>query len=131
VTLRILTPLIAGLALASCATGASSLGGVPLGREFTLKPGETARVQSTDLRVTFVGVVNDSRCPADAVCIQAGDAVLALRVGSADVELRSNSAPVRAVGVYNVRVKRVEPYVYTSRVIPPDDYRAALVVDPR
>lgn len=129
-TLRALSPLFAWLALAGCTTASSSLG-VPLGQEFILKPGETVQVQSTDLRVTFVGVVNDSRCPADAVCIQAGDAVLALRVGSADVELRSNSAPLQAVGAYNVRVERVEPYVYTSRVIPPDDYRAALVVDRR
>ena len=54
--------------------------------------------------------------------------MVGLRVGTAEVELRSNSAPEAAVGVYSVRVQRVEPYVYSSRPIAPDDYRAVLVV---
>jgi hypothetical protein len=120
--------LLAHFCVVGCAAAPSSTEGVPLGSEFSLKPGESAEVQSTGLRVTFLGVRSDSRCPADAVCIQAGDAVLALRVGTAEVELRSNSAPERAVGVYNVRVERVEPYVYSGRPIAPDDYRAVLVV---
>lgn len=101
---------------------------VPLGSEFSLKPGESAIVESTDLRITFVKVVNDSRCPADAVCVQAGDAVVALRVGKAGVELRSNSAPEATVGSYLLRLERVEPYVYSSRTIEPGDYRAVLKV---
>ena len=120
--------LLALLAVAGCAASPSSTGGVPLGSEFGLKPGGTAEVQSTGLRVTFLGVRSDSRCPADVLCIQAGDAVVGLRVGTAEVELRSNSAPEAAVGVYNIRVQRVEPYVYTSRPIAPNDYRAVLVV---
>ena len=120
--------LLALVAVAGCAASPSTTEGVLLGSEFTLRPGETAEVQSTGLRVTFLGVRSDSRCPADVLCIQAGDAVVGLRVGTAEVELRSNSAPEAAVGVYNVRVQRVEPYVYTSRPIAPDDYRAVLVV---
>lgn len=120
--------LLALLAVGGCAASPSTTDGVPLGSEFSLKPGESAQIQSTGLRVTFLGVRSDSRCPADVVCIQAGDAVLGLRVGTAEVELRSNSAPVAAVGVYNVRVQRVEPYVYTSRTIAPGDYRAVLIV---
>lgn len=114
-----------------CAAPSAPGGGVPLGAEFTLKPGETAQVQSTDLRVTFLGVVSDSRCPADAICVQAGDAVLALRVGTAEVELRSASAPERVVGIYRVRVTRVEPYPFSSQPIVPADYRASLVVTRR
>ena len=120
--------LLALLAVVGCAASPSTTQGVPLGSEFSLKPGETAEVQSTGLRVTFLGVRSDSRCPADVLCIQAGDAVVGLRVGTAEVELRSNSAPEAAVGVYSVRVQRVEPYVYSSRPIAPDDYRAVLVV---
>jgi len=115
-------------AAVGCSTTPSSTVGVPLGSEFILKPGETARVQSTDLRVTFVQVSNDSRCPGDALCVWAGDAILALRVGSADVELRSNTAPAQPVGTYTVRVQRVEPYPFTSKIIAPDDYRAVFVV---
>ena len=117
------------LAAVSCSSSpAAPSAEVPLGREFSLKPGESATIESTDLRVTFLRVVNDSRCPADAVCIQAGDAVVALRVGKADVELRSNSAPESAVGAYRLRLERVEPYVYSGKTIEPADYRAVLKV---
>jgi hypothetical protein len=101
---------------------------VPLGREFSLRPGESATVRSTDLRVTFLSVVSDSRCPADAVCVQAGDAVVALRVGRTGVELRSTSAPETAVGPYLLRLERVEPEARSGRTIAAGDYRAVLKV---
>ena len=119
------------LAAAACAASPSSSTGVPLGSEFTLNPGESALMQSTDLRVVFLGVVNDSRCPADAICVQAGDAVVALRVGTAEVQLRSASAPESVVGIYRVRVTRVEPYPFASQPIAPADYRVTLVVTGR
>jgi hypothetical protein len=117
------------LAACSCSsTPAAPSAEVPLGREFSLKPGESVIIESTDLRVTFLKVVNDSRCPADAVCIQAGDAVVALRVGKAGVELRSSSAPEAAVGAFLLRLERVEPYAYSGKTIEPGDYRAVLKV---
>jgi hypothetical protein len=115
------------LCTVSCSSSpAAPTAEVPLGSEFSLKPGESALVVSTDLVITFLQVVNDSRCPADAVCIQAGDAVVALSVGNAGVELRSNSAPETVVGSYLLRLERVEPYVYVSKPIEPKDYRAVL-----
>jgi len=101
---------------------------VPLGSEFSLKPGESATIQSTDLRITFLNVVSDSRCAVDVVCVQAGDAVVALHVGNAGVELRSNSAPQTAVGSYLLRLERVEPDAHSDRRIKPGDYRAILKV---
>lgn len=35
-----------------------------LGREFSLRPGQEALVTGEDLRLEFVGVTQDSRCPA-------------------------------------------------------------------
>jgi hypothetical protein len=101
---------------------------VPLGREFSLKPGESAAIESTDLRVTFLNVLSDSRCPADAVCVWAGDAVVALSVGRTGVELRSTSSPEASFGAYRLRLERVEPFVYSGKAIEPADYRAVLKV---
>ena len=101
---------------------------IPLGREFSLRPGESATIESTGLVVTFLSVLSDSRCPADAVCVWAGDAVVALRVGRAGVELRSTSAPETAVGAYRLRLERVEPDVSSGKRIEPADYRAVLKV---
>jgi len=117
------------LAMGGCSSGPSEPSqDVPLGQEFTLKPGESAAIQSTGLQVSFREVVDDSRCPADVVCVWAGDAVVALEVGSAAVELRSNSAPETSVGAYRIRLERVEPYRYSDRAIAPGDYRAVLKV---
>ncbi len=117
------------LGLVSCSSGPTEPSeGVPLGREFTLRPGESVTIQSTDLRVSFQGVVEDSRCPADATCVWAGDAVVALEVGTASLELRSTTAPEGVVGAYRVRLERVEPVVYRDRKIPPEAYRVVLTV---
>src|SRR5262245_16273420 len=44
----------------------------------TLSPNKTVSVG--DLKLTFTAVVSDSRCPIDAVCVSAGEAVVHLRV---------------------------------------------------
>lgn len=117
------------LAAAGCSSSPTApTRAIPLGRDFTLRPGESATIQSTDLRVSFQKVVSDSRCPADAICVWAGDAVVSLGVGMATMELRSNSAPETSVGAYRIRLERVEPYVYSNRTIAPDEYRAVLKV---
>src|ERR671912_630345 len=46
----------------------------PLNTEFVLAPGETMAIESASLAVTFDSVTGDSRCPADALCIQGGSA---------------------------------------------------------
>src|SRR5262245_20048533 len=58
---------------------------VPLNERFTLSPGEVAVIEDADLRLQFVRVTGDSRCPGDAICIHGGDAtvqVLAAEDGS-------------------------------------------------
>ena len=126
-----LVVLLATLVVAAGCTPVAPTEGVPLDREFTLKPGTGGQIEGTDLRVVFQGVVSDSRCPADATCVQAGDAVVELRVGTALVQLRSSSAPEQVVGIYRVRLTRVEPYPATSQPIAPGDYRATLIVTRR
>ena len=124
---RLVVQVVALLAAAGC-TPVAPTEGVPLGRPFTLQPGTGGQIEGTDLRVIFQGVVSDSRCPADAICVQAGDAVVELRVGTALVLLRSASAPEQVVGIYRVRLTRVEPYPASSQPIAPGDYRATLIV---
>src|SRR5690349_13713213 len=54
----------------------------PVSQTSTLAPGEAAGIRdgSRELQVRFTGVTNDSRCPADATCITAGEATLAFNV---------------------------------------------------
>jgi hypothetical protein len=104
---------------------------VPLNQEFTLAPGETASLEGTSVTVRFLRVSDDSRCPADAVCIQGGDALVHVRAtngSAAEYELHTGDLS-RASAIHrDVRIELVQlqPYPFSSRTIQPDDYRATL-----
>jgi hypothetical protein len=106
---------------------------VPLGREFTLAPGEAALIEDASLQVQFLSVSGDSRCPADAVCIQGGDALVHVRVtngASAEVVLHTGDlsrASVSHAGV-EIELVQLQPYPFSSRTIEPVEYRATLKV---
>ena len=107
---------------------------VPLNERFTLGVGDVALIDGTELRVQFTRVSGDSRCPADAVCIQGGDAIVHLRALAggfrADFELHTGDAR-QAVAVHrDVRIELVQlqPYPFSSRTIAPDEYVVTLLV---
>ena len=106
---------------------------VPLNERFTLARGETARVDGADLRMQFVGVTGDSRCPADAVCIQGGDALVHVRVtdtGTMAYELHTGDSTRAAVihGQVRIELVQLQPFPFSSRTITPDEYRATFLV---
>ena len=51
-----------------------------LGQEFTLAPGQSAAVAGEPLKVKFLEVISDSRCPTGAVCIWQGESSCLLEV---------------------------------------------------
>ena len=105
----------------------------PLNREFELGRGQSAIIEDVALTVRFNGVTNDSRCPADAVCIQGGDALVHVtattRQSSRDYELHTGDMrPVQHEGL-TIALVQVQPYPFSSRPpITPDDYRVTLKV---
>jgi hypothetical protein len=107
---------------------------VGLNERFTLAPEEIATVRDANVSVQFVSVTGDSRCPADAICIQGGDAVVHIRVvdGSAlsSYELHTGDSSRATVTHKQVRIALVEvqPYPFSSRTIAPGEYRATLTV---
>jgi hypothetical protein len=107
---------------------------VSLNERFTLATGEVATVKGADMRVEFVRVTGDSRCPADALCIQGGDALVQVRVSSdGDSTLLGlhTGDQTQASDVYrDARVTLVElqPYPFSSRTIEQSEYRATLTV---
>jgi len=107
---------------------------VPLDQQVTLAPGQTASVVGTSLKILFVSVSGDSRCPAGVLCIQGGDAVVHISVASGgapgDYELHTGDSSRGAVSHAGFRVELVslQPYPFSSRTISPDEYRATLRV---
>jgi hypothetical protein len=127
-------PLIFCLLLATgCDEKSPAAPSVPLNERFTLAPGQTVSIEGTGLRLEFRGVTGDSRCPADALCVWAGDAVVHVRVvdaSASDYELHTADSP-RAVAVHRqtrIQLLELQPYPFSSRTIAPGDYRATLAV---
>lgn len=129
--------LIAGCLVAAAGCGAGGVGpGVPLDGPFTLGVGEAAAVSGTPLTIEFTGVTGDSRCPADAICIQGGDAIVQIRVsggGTATFELHTGDSARASIvhGSYRISLVDVQPYPFSTRPISPNDYRATFMVTRR
>ena len=132
--MRALVALICLLCVTGCDEKSPSGPTVPLNERFTLSPGEVARLDGADLRFEFIRVSGDSRCPADAICIQGGDAIVQIRAtGSNSPELLGlhTGDSSQASAVYDrarITLVELQPYPFSSRTIAPDEYRATLTV---
>jgi hypothetical protein len=87
-----------------------------IGTPFSLKIGQSAEVDEGRLLVHLSAVVNDSRCPADVVCVRAGDVTAVLEMTSHDAgttraEVKFElDRPTAVHGAYPVVVADVQPY---------------------
>lgn len=141
-----------GVALAACAvqpaaptTSAEPVGvaqpagrAVAVGEQAQLAVGERVNVSEAGLTINFTQVVEDSRCPANAMCVQQGRAVVAgelsdgagaptaytLTLGGAD-----DAAAELKVGDYTLRAIALDPYPGTVEQVSPEAYRLTLVIE--
>jgi hypothetical protein len=123
-----------------CLLGVTACDGSPTGpsvgldERFTLAVGGAATFEPARLRLEFVEVSGDSRCPIDAICIWGGDAIVRVRAtagtAATGLELHTGDA-ARAFATYQglrVELKELQPYPFSSRTIAQGDYRATLTV---
>jgi hypothetical protein len=107
---------------------------VSVNERFTLAPSEVATVRDLNLLVQFQAVTGDSRCPADALCIQGGDALVHIQVVDGGrtfaYQLHTGDSSRATVTHEQARIALVElqPYPFSSRTIAPGEYRATLTV---
>ena len=88
--MRVLPPILLAAALVACRREGSTsppaavvdaaTNSSPTPVTVTVRPGEVAGYGGAALRVTFLGVEGDSRCPRDVACAWAGDAGVRLRL---------------------------------------------------
>ena len=119
--------------IAGCASAPSAPTG-PVSAELVLAPGDVKDVTGTSVRIRFQGVFGDSRCPADALCIQGGDALVRIDVlpqssaAASTYDLHTGTMqPVRH-GDLTIALEMLLPYPFSSQTIAPGDYRATLRV---
>ena len=107
-----------------------------LGEEFTLHIGESIRITEEDLRIKFVKVSEDSRCPKDVNCIWEGRVTTIIEIlmdsSSQQLELSqpglTDTPAMEAHEGYEFTY-RVEPYPEKAGVeITADEYRLLLIV---
>lgn len=108
---------------------------VALGESFTLKVGESARVEAESLKIGFEGVSADSRCPKGERCLSEGDATVRVWLQKAsgprethELHTSSKAQSEESYLSYGVNLLRLDPYPVTGRVIAPGDYLVTLEV---
>ena len=126
--------LFFGPATASIDVPARARPGIP----FDLAFGESVEVEGTGVTVKFLNVTEDSRCPADAICIWAGQVSILVGVIASGTDpenfvLTSGagsdvSLSERQVGDYMLKLTGVQPYPVSSQQIQPSEYVATLVL---
>jgi hypothetical protein len=90
--------------------------------------------RSSGLRIKFVGLAEDSRCPTDTDCIWAGNARISIRVSgkrmaARTLTLNSTTNPkVVAYGGYKFRLVDLTPHPRSNIRIDPNGYQATIEV---
>ena len=100
---------------------------------FQLKIGMTATLPD-EARLRFDNVRSDSRCPIDANCITAGDAIIAVTVlrggGNDPHEVHANPPQSQfSYANYVIKLTELQPYPRSDRQTKPEDYTATFVVE--
>lgn len=133
---------LTGTLLAGCGldpTAAADPVEAELNTEFVLPGGQEATIRGEDLRLRFVDVLEDSRCPTQVECFWTGQARIVVDINAAgsnpvSAEFNTNPAPgqnvtTATVGDLTVELRSLEPYPETvEQSIPLGDYQAVLYV---
>ncbi len=106
----------------------------PLDLSVTLVAGQTAVITSS-LTIRFDHVQTDSRCPVDAVCVWAGEAVIVLSAHMPDeadqdlpLRISGGQGSPASHGGYTIELTRLDPAPLAGRSIPQNAYAATLRV---
>lgn len=123
---------LAALGIIACSGGTST---APVNDDFTLASGRLVNVDDAALRIRFLGVTADSRCPSDVQCVWAGNATVELEVradGVTDTLALNTNVGARegVVGDYRIVLVALAPEPRSMTPIDPSEYRVTLKVVP-
>jgi len=106
-----------------------------LEEEFQLGQDELAFFESENIWIRFVNVREDSRCPADVLCVWQGRVSIAVNVIKGEQNIgfpltvgESDSLALQTFDGYYIRLIEVEPYPFSSHEIQSSEYIATLLV---
>jgi hypothetical protein len=109
-----------------------------VGREFKVGAGRAVTFDAGNLRLKFLSVASDSRCPTGVDCVWAGNAEVLFEAGAKGrrgkmiLRLNTNAGQERAAEGkyhgYTVRLLELSPYPRAGRKTKPGEYTATLLV---
>lgn len=127
--------LAAALLLSAACRHMPTTPSAPLGTPFRIGVAQSVTLENASFQLGFDSVLEDSRCPADVVCVWAGTARLKgwLSVNGArrEIELKTFPKEPLAVDGFSVEVQALEPFPYSNVRIDPRGYVATLIVTRR
>ena len=133
--MRVLAALLL-VSIVACSGSPTQPDRVRTGRPFDLRVGASA-LTTDDLRIRFDSVRSDSRCPIDAICVRAGEAVIAITLsqpGEVPVGRELETVAPRSESTYSrftITLSELQPYPRSDRQTQPHDYIATFVVGVR
>src|SRR5437867_1183279 len=107
------------------------------GTQFQLKVNQTTSLESDSIKVKFLNVTTDSRCPSDVTCVWQGEVKIHVNIIENNKDLGNFSLTSRAgqedlaiqsFDGYSIQVVKVEPYPTSGNKISLSDYVATLVI---
>jgi hypothetical protein len=103
------------------------------GKAFSLKVGQSSRVEAESLAIGFEAVSSDSRCPKGETCIWEGDATVRIWVQRAatakeprELHTASSKSAAAEYEGWSIRLVALAPYPLTGRTITQADYVVTL-----
>jgi hypothetical protein len=121
---------------AGCDNRADEISAEP-GEQVELKPGQTVIIESEELKLTFVEVTADSRCPTGATCVWEGEVSLTLQI---TYQSESYNETLIQPGLTSemshdffkeyIIEYNVLPYPELEKNIEPGEYRLQLIIKP-
>jgi len=101
--------------------------------DFSIFLGESIYINGYGIKITFVDVLADSRCPSDVICFWEGTVSLEINIRYNNQNLgnfilnSSNLHKASFIGYY-VKYKELEPYPISTEIISKPSYHATFSV---
>lgn len=102
--------------------------------KLNLRPGQQSTAKRSKLKVKFIGVTEDSRCPTGANCIWAGRAVLKISVtskqaGTKVIEIDTSKGPQGdQFDGWAISLESLTPHPKAGSALNPKAYRVKVTI---
>lgn len=109
----------------------------PLSGKVVLKPGQSTGDASQSVEVTFIEVLEDSRCPANAICVWQGNVKVRIEVSYGTEiqqyrltlgQLLEGDTDSITIGEFMITLIQVDPYPLASQPTNAANYQITLEI---